>query len=240
MEFYFISGTSTGIGKALCERILLKNDVKVVGFSRSVSIDHPNYSHILVDLNNIQEVYNFQFPDISSGNKIVLINNAAVLGDVGFVGNKKEEAIVSTYNVNIIAPSVLMNKFIKKYQNMETEKTIINISSGAGRHSIAAWSDYCASKSALDMFSQTIAEEQEFISESKRFNVYSIAPGIVDTPMQDSIRKIDPKNFPYHNTFVEYKQNNLLTEPKQVAESIMDIVENPARYQQVVLDLRNL
>lgn len=240
MEYYFISGTSTGIGKALCERILLKNDVKVVGLSRNVSIRHSNYNHLTIDLTDIHDVLNYNFPEISIANKIVLINNAGVLGDVGFVGNKRDEAIVNTYNINIVAPSVLMNKFIKKYKNMKSEKTIINISSGAGRHSIAAWSEYSASKSALDMFSQTIAEEQEFISENKRFNVFSIAPGVVDTPMQEQIRATNPDKFPYHKMFVNYKKNNLLVESTHVAQSIVDIIDNPARYHEVMLDLRNL
>ena len=170
----------------------------------------------------------------------MLINNAGVIGDIGFVGNKDNSAIVSTYTINIVSPSILINRFIKKYQLMETEKTILNISSGAARHSIAAWSDYCASKAALDMFSQTIAEEQTFLPEPQRFRVFSVAPGIVDTPMQDQIRDAGKERFPYHETFVDYKAQNLLTSPKEVAAGIQDIIDNPAKYSEVIMDLRNL
>jgi benzil reductase ((S)-benzoin forming) len=55
-----------------------------------------------------------------------------------------------------------MNNFIKKYQTYTNKRTILNVSSGAGRHAIDAWSVYCASKSALDMISETINTEQNF------------------------------------------------------------------------------
>ena len=240
MEYYFITGTSTGIGKAIAERLLVKKTVTVFGFSRRKMIEHPNYRHITMDFSNLEDVLQFEFPEINQAERIVLINNAGVIGDIGFVGNKDNSAVVNTYNINIVSPSVLINRFIKKYQSMETEKTILNISSGAGRHAIAAWSEYCASKAALDMFSQTIAEEQTFLPEAKRINIFSVAPGIVDTAMQDQIRDAGKERFPYHETFVDYKSQNLLTSPEEVAVGVQDIIENPARYSEVILDLRNM
>jgi len=240
MEYYFITGTSTGIGKAIAERLLAKKEVTIFGLSRRQTISHPNYRHVAMDLSRPENLLQFEFPEINRAERIVLINNAGVIGDIGFVGNKDNSIIVSTYNINIVSPSILINRFIKKYQSMETEKTILNISSGAARHSIAAWSDYCASKSALDMFSQTVAEEQSFLPESQRFHVFSVAPGIVDTPMQDQIRDAGKERFPYHETFVDYKAQNLLTLPEEVAVGVQDIIENPAKYSEVIMDLRNL
>lgn len=240
MEYYFITGTSTGIGNAITKQLLKKEMVSVFGFSRRQTIEHRNYHHFVIDLNKPESLSRFDFPDIDKAQRIVLINNAGVIGDITFVGNKQDESIVSSYNINIVSPSILINRFIKKYQSMKTEKTILNISSGAGRHSIAAWSDYCASKSALDMFSRTISEEQSFLPESERFQIFSVAPGIVDTPMQTQIREAGKENFPYHETFVNYKAKNLLTSPEEVAKGVQDIIENSASYQEVIMDLRNL
>jgi len=240
MEYYFITGTSTGIGKAIVEQLLSKKTITIFGLSRRQTISHPNYRHIVMDLSSPENLLQFSFPEINQAERIVLINNAGIIGDIGFVGNKDNSAIVSTYNINIVSPSILTNLSIKKYQFMETEKTILNISSGAARHSIAAWSEYCASKAALDMFSQTVAEEQSFFPEQQRFRVFSIAPGIVDTPMQDEIRAAGKERFPYHETFVNYKTQNLLTSAEEVAKGIQDIIENPAGYSEVIMDLRNL
>ncbi len=240
MEYYFITGTSTGIGKAITLQLLEKKAVTIFGFARRQTIEHPNYRHLTIDFSQPQNLLKFEFPDIDKAKRIVLINNAGIIGDIAFAGNKKDRTIVNTYQINIVSPSILINRFIKKYQPMETEKTILNISSGAARHSIAAWSDYCASKAALDMFSQTVSEEQSFLPEPKRFQIFSVAPGIVDTPMQDQIRDTGKEKFPYHETFVNYKIQNLLTPPEKVAERLQDIIENPARYQEVIIDLRNL
>ncbi|HIE15675.1 MAG TPA: SDR family NAD(P)-dependent oxidoreductase [Bacteroidales bacterium] len=240
MDYYFVTGTSTGIGKAIALKLLEKEKVQVYGFSRRQTIEHANYYHSYLNLDSPEDLLNFKFQDIEQAERIVLINNAGIIGNIAFVGNKQNNSIINTYNINIVSPSILMNHFIKKYQFMETEKIILNISSGAGRHSIAAWSDYCASKSALDMFSQTIAEEQLFLSETQRFRVFSVAPGIVDTPMQEQIRETGKENFPFHETFVNYKEQNLLTSPEDVAKSIQDIIENPAKYNEVIMDLRNL
>ncbi len=240
MEYYFITGTSSGIGKAITLQLIEKETAVVFGFSRKQSISHPKYRHLTMDFSIPQQIITYNFPDILDAKKIVLINNAGVIGDIGFAGNKQDESFVNTYNINIVSPSILINRFIKKYQPMETEKTILNISSGAGRHAIAAWSDYCASKAALDLFSQTIAEEQSFLPESKRFKVFSVAPGIVDTSMQDQIRAAGIEKFPYHQTFVDYKTQHLLTSPESVAKEIQDIIDNSAKYNEVILDLRNL
>ncbi len=239
MEYFFITGTSTGIGYAITRQLLKKKAITVFGLSRYQTIDHPDYHHTTIDLSRPENLSKFDFPNIEKAKQIVLINNAGVIGEIAFAGNKNNEILVNTYQINIVSPSILINRFIKKYQSMETKKIILNISSGAGRHAIAAWSDYCASKAALDMFSRTVAEEQLFLPESQRIQVFSVAPGIVDTPMQDQIREAGKENFPYHDTFVGYKTQNLLTSPDEVAESIQNIIENSSNYQEVILDIRN-
>ena len=60
--------------------------------------------------------------------------------------------------MNIITPTILSKKIINKY--FDLNKTIINISSGAANKSIPSWSTYCATKSALDRFTDTISKEK--------------------------------------------------------------------------------
>ncbi|MEC7645976.1 MAG: SDR family NAD(P)-dependent oxidoreductase, partial [Bacteroidota bacterium] len=44
-----ITGTGSGIGKALAE-LLLKNNYLVFGYSRTNSITHPNFTFTKIDL----------------------------------------------------------------------------------------------------------------------------------------------------------------------------------------------
>ena len=71
---------------------------------------------------------NINFPNIKFKD-IILINNVGTIGKIVPIHLKTTQEIIHEYNVNIIMPpTILSNKFIKKYFNYK--KTIINISSG--------------------------------------------------------------------------------------------------------------
>ena len=240
MNVYFITGTSKGIGYNLAIQLLDNDNNYVFGISRSNSINHINFSHISIDFSNIDRVRNFEFTLPENTSKIILINNAGIIGEIKQIGKLNNDSIVDTYNINTISPSILMNKFVSKFQNVDVEKIILNISSGAGRHSISSWATYCATKSALDMFSQVIYDEQKQIKKEFAVKIYSIAPGIVDTPMQNKIREATNDDFSIVNQFIDYKEKGLLTSPVEVAEKLISFLNNSNKYKEVIYDIRNL
>ncbi len=236
MKHFFISGTGRGIGKALAVNLLRNEDTFVTGLSRNQSIEHVNYKHITSDFTFTEEVKNIEFPDIEEAKQIVLINNAAVIGDILRTGKKSSESIIEDYNVNIIAPTLLMNKFLNKYQNYTNERTILNISSGAARRPIDAWNTYCATKAALDMVSEVIDEEQKFFLPENQVKLFSVAPGVVATRMQEQIRETDENEFSMVDYFIDLKNNNQLILPYEVAEKLIYIVNNREEFHKVLLD----
>jgi benzil reductase ((S)-benzoin forming) len=241
MDIYFITGISRGIGKALTLKALEQNKSKVFGFSRTnPGIFDTSFEWYHTDLSDTNEIENFEYPSISSYNpeRIILINNAAIIGDINFSGKKDSGKIIKTYTTNIIAVSVLINKFMAIFCKYEVPKIIVNVSSGAGRHPIVSWSDYCATKSAMDMLSETINEELSFGS-CQNTKIFSIAPGIVDTSMQEDIRQSGPERFPYHGTFVDYKNSGALWSPEFVADKFFEIINNPGNFNNVILDIRD-
>lgn len=240
MDTYFISGTSKGIGYYLAITLLQNENNTVIGFSRTNTIVHKNFTHIQLDLSDIESVNNFEFVLPNNTDKIFLINNAGIIGDIKKVGNVDSISISNVFDINITAPSILMNKFIGKFQNRINEKIILNISSGAGRHSISSWAAYCASKSALDMFSQVVFDEQQSIDKNKAVKIYSVAPGIVDTPMQGVIRSADSADFEKVNQFIDYKNNNMLSSPEDVSKKIIEFLNNSHKYKNVIYDIRNI
>lgn len=239
MKYYIITGTSSGIGKTLVESLLKKSDIKVLGVSRKNIFKEENYTHIFADFSNPESIENIILPNIDKKDEIVLINNAGVISEIKRIGNINNKSLINDFNVNAIAPLLLINKFISKYQNISCKKTILNISSGAGRHTIDAWTVYCASKSAMDMYSKNIDVEQRFYAEEKRFKIYSIAPGVVDTKMQDFIRNVDEKDFSEKEKFIKLKENKLLSEPVDIAEKLIKIIESD-NIKEVILDARNI
>ena len=240
MKHYFITGTSRGIGKALAETLLEDDNIKVTGISRTNSIKHPNYNHIITDLSNLSDTESIFFPDLHDAEEIILINNSGVMSEIFRLGKLKNDGIVNDFHVNIVSPSILMNNFIKKYQNYSNKRSILNVSSGAGRHAVDAWSVYCASKSALDMISETIALEQSFQPPEKQIKIYSVAPGVIDTNMQDQIREVSAEDFSNVEKFINLKKNNDLSSPEETASLLLKIIDQKDQSEDVISDVRNL
>jgi benzil reductase ((S)-benzoin forming) len=238
MNYFFVTGSSRGLGKAIVEDLLKNSNNKVFGLSRQNSISHYQFSFIKIDLSDSNRLNLFQFPELNSVNQLVLINNAGTIGQIKPTGKKDSEEIIKTYLLNTIAPSILSNQFIKQYQNLDSQKIILNISSGAGRHTINSWAEYCASKAALDMYSKVLAEEQQ--KQKYPFKLFSVAPGIIDTDMQSDIRSAKKEDFEQLEFFRHLKTTNSLSQPKEIAKAIRSIINSPERYKDVLLDVRDL
>ena len=190
-----ITGTGGGIGKATAE-LLLKEGYLVFGYSRTNKINHPNFNFTVIDLSDIAQVNDLSLPIIKSDN-VLLINNAATIGSIVPFNKKETSDIINEYNLNLVSPTILCRKFITTYP--DKEKLLINIGSGAANSPIPSWSTYCATKAALDMLTQVIAEENH-----KNLKVFSVHPGIVDTNMQKTIRGTEKHLFPLLSKFTAY------------------------------------
>lgn len=233
----YITGTSSGIGKELAIKFLNEGH-QVIGMSRSCTIKKANYKHIYLDLSDLKAVSDFDFIT-NIQDDVVLVNNAGIIGSIKPIGHLIEADIITINNVNVIAPQILMNKFIHKFQPLNQNYQILNISSGAGKSPIDAWATYCASKSAIDLFSETIAQELKDRNQLN-WHVFSIAPGVVDTNMQKEIRQANSNDFLVKSKFIDLKNNNDLSEPKLVANQLYNILESPTKYENVIFSLRDL
>jgi benzil reductase ((S)-benzoin forming) len=239
-SLFIITGASKGIGKGLAEKAL-ETGADVWGINRTHSIDHENYKALTFDLANIpillKELPQF-FIKANDYEKVVLINNAGTLGDIAHLGNIENESIPHLFNLNVSAPILLMNQFMKDFKDLKGEKVIINISSGAGKNAVDGWSGYCASKAALDMASKVGAKEAEM--DGNGFVIKAIAPGVVDTEMQTQIRNTDKKSFSGLEKFKNLKAENQLSSEQEVAEKYFHFIDNLEKYPDVILDVRDV
>ncbi len=238
MKYFYITGTSRGIGKATTEELLKDDNNFVFGISRHSSIQNKNYKHIPLDLNDLEKVKTFKFEELRDAEKIVLFNNAGILGHVTQVGNLDNDKIIASHNINLISPILLTNNFLSDYQESKAEKMIVNTSSGAANHTIPSWSTYCSTKAGLEMFARVIDDEQQDVKDNP-VKVLSVAPGVVDTEMQDEVREVEPENFRELDRFVQLKKNGQLVKPEDVAKKYVDIMNHPENYPEMVMDLRH-
>lgn len=239
MNYYFITGTSRGIGKSIAEKLLEQENNHVIGIARTSSIEHDRYEHYEIDLADEKQVNDWKFPLLFHAKKIVLINNAGIVGAVKYAGRMEDESITSAYHVNLVAPTILSNKFLQTYHDHLAQQVILNISSGAGKNPIDGWSVYCATKAGLDMFSLVVAEELK-LSGRVNTHIFSVAPGVVDTAMQDTIRNSNAMDFSQVQRFVAYKKSDQLASPDLVAAKYLSILELPEKFKDVIFSVKDI
>ena len=226
-----ITGTGSGIGKALAE-LLLSENYLIFGYSRTNQIENKNFTFIKIDLSDMEAVQKLQFPNVNVAFDVLLVNNAATIGSILPIDKKTNGEILREYNLNIISPTLLSRKFINNYS--DNKKLLINIGSGAANKAIASWSTYCATKSGLDMLTEVIQKEKH-----ESLKVFSIHPGVVNTNMQEEIRKSDADFFPIKQQFIDYYSKNELFSVDFVALKIFQIIAKNEDFKEIILNLRD-
>lgn len=236
MNYYIITGASRGLGKALAETVLTQPDVYVIGVSRHATITHERYHHQPLDLSDMLAVQNNLhkvFPALPDATSLTLINNAGVLGEIGYVGEVPNEHFEFVFDVNVIAPAMLMNTFLRTYASQQVPRTILNISSGAAQRAVDGWAAYSASKAALDALSRTAQKEQDLRGTGIR--IRSLSPGVLNTAMQEQIRTANEQNFSEAGRFGELHQKGQLVESAESAQRIVAWLQQRDYGNQVVM-----
>lgn len=235
---YIITGTTKGIGKAFVEVLLRDKKNYIISLSRAENSSKNNFINYTCDLiepdeNILQEIFSNVVglnPD-----KIFLINNAGQLTPIDKLGNCNNDELRRCVSVNLTAPLILINSFLSQTLSGKAEKVIINISSGAASSPYSGWSAYCSSKAGVDMLTKTVAVEQHPL-----LKIVSIAPGVVDTGMQDLIRSTPKESFEMVDKFMDLKKDGYLYQPDDVAERIIDFLDKNLFESGEIYDLRDL
>lgn len=249
MKYFIITGTSSGLGEALAEQVILQNH-KVFCIARrmndrlkELATEKRNgFWYFEQDLSNITEIPQlvnqiFSFIDPEVVEEINLINNAGVVAPVGPLGKLDAQGIEQHISINLTAPLALTNEFIRAAEHFTCRKNVVNITSGAAQHPYHGWSLYCSSKAGIDMLTQVTALEQQ--NSDYPVRVLAIAPGVVNTPMQGYIRQVNAEDFPMKPKFETLHEQGKLTEPSEAAINILSFIESEKPASGAITDLRN-
>lgn len=233
-EFYLISGTSRGIGRALAQKIL-ESGHTVLGLSRSRPgpLAFERYHHLSFDLNDTSRIGQVMeaVETIVGGQHfdfVCLVNNASATEPIGSIEDCPPNQIEAHVRIGLIAPMILTSLFINRFASEKMRKKVAFISSGAAFRPIPGESIYCGAKAGLHMFAQCVGLEQE--DGAQGFELISIGPGMVDTSMQETARSKPNDEFAMAGFFQQAYEDGRLQEPGKVAENIYTILVN--RYEQ--------
>jgi len=250
MDYYIITGASRGIGEALTRKLIEPGNTifavsrtlneNLVELAAGLNVPLYYFEYDLCFREQAQMFINEAFSHIqlSDNDRIALINNAGMLEPVSPLKSIDFGVAEKHLNLNFLAPLVLSSIFIAKTTALNIPKVILNVSSGAAFIPYSGWSAYCSSKAALDMLTKVVGLEQS--AEKYPVKIFSLAPGIIETSMQESIRKTSGDMFPERDTFIKLHEDGKLAKPDEVARIILGRIFNASPHTGSVITMEQL
>ena len=235
MNLYVVTGTTRGLGAALAAQLAGDPGTELVTMSRraaTIEVDFADAAATRAACDRLAARVGGKRYE-----RAVLINNAGVVSPVGPLDAVDPGELERNLQVNLAAPMLLMGAFLRATSNAALRR-VINISSGAGRRPIFGWSGYCAAKAGLDMASRVAALECE--ARGLAVEVVSLAPGVIDTGMQEVVRGASVEAFADVERFREMKAQGALRPADDVARDILRLEREGRLKGEAVQDLRSI
>ena len=189
MKTVLITGASNGIGRTLARNLVLDGFQVVANYNKSeesAKLMQKGYdiSIFKADVSKSEEVEKIVDFTIKKYGKIdILINNAGI-DSIGLFTEIKEEEWNNIINVNLSSVFLVTQKAVKDMISRK-EGCIINISSVWGMVGASCEVAYSVSKAGIDAMTKSLAKELG----PSNIRVNSIAPGIIDTKMNENLSK---------------------------------------------------
>ena len=215
-----ITGNSSGLGLGLTEA-LMDRDAIVWGMSRRGCPLKPKFDDVirdrqqdLGDLSKLEEGLNRLLSDCLRLDLVIL--NAGVLGRIQDLADTDIQDLEHLMRVNVWSNKLILDWLIERQLPVDQ---IVAISSGAAVNMSYGWGAYSLSKAALNNLMQIYAHEMPDT------HLLSLAPGLVDTAMQDYLcGEVDSDEFPSVQKLKDARGTDHMPESRKAAETILDLL----------------
>ena len=184
-----VTGGSSGIGLGIVERFLQDGAVVVIADIQAPDISELETTYpgqvfyCKVDVCDESMIRSAVEELLRHTTRLdAMVNNAGIINVAG-LSDTTAESWLKMLNVNVVGVA-LGSKVAAEYMAKDNKGgVIVNASSGGGRHGVPMFSQYCATKAAIIMMSQSFA--QELAPAKIRVNCYT--PGHIMTPLWEDI-----------------------------------------------------
>lgn len=253
MHLTLITGASRGMGLAMARQLLTQGHT-VLCISRTVQdalTRHAaqtgatllQWSHDLADSAALGARMERWLHDTAQGAdgkpwaSVTLINNAGVLARIGPFSETDAGDLARALRVGLEAPMQLTAAFLRATEDWPAQRKVLNISSGLGRRAMASQAAYCAAKAGIDHFTRCVALDEALKANGAK--VCALAPGVIDTDMQQQLRGADKAAFPDRESFVRLKSGGQLASAEEAARRVLAYLARPDFGAQPVADIRD-
>ncbi len=220
-----ITGASRGIGAGIAKECLQRGMNIAVCARHAPPLDaSDSVLSMAADVSDAKALQKFADKSFERFGSVDLwINNAGLLVPIAPLRNCSSDEVQRHLDVNIMGVFHGTKAFINHVRSRQGEGVLINISSGASTSAYSGWGAYCAGKSAVDMLTEVAQLEEE----ESGLRAYAVAPGIIDTDMQELIRSQSADDFPLVEKFHELQKDDAFSSASFVAKSLLQLAFDP-------------
>lgn len=216
VHHYLVTGATSGIGKAVAERLVSRGN-DVIGVGRRTDAFPKGVEAALVDLRDTSAVCELFARLEKRQVRLAGLVNAAGLALAAPLRDGDPADWEALWRVNVHALAVCCQEALRL---LTKEGVIINISSRSGHRVPSSGGFYTATKFAVHAMSEVLRKELKAAGSTVR--VATISPGFVETPMLDDYLRRQP------GRQEKLRQQGALLQPSQVAEVILRMLDSPS------------
>jgi short-subunit dehydrogenase len=196
---HLVTGTSSGIGQVVADRLAERGD-RVVRLTREV-----------VDLADAVAVARWAADFAEDLEQLDSLLHVAGTVDLGSVAELDLETWQRHLAVNLTAPAVLTAPLLPALR--ATGGTVVFVNSSAGLVANASWSAYAASKFGLRALADSLRAEEA----TNGLRITTVFPSRTATPMQEKVHEQEGRTY----------DASRWIRPETVAESIVHVLDLP-------------
>ena len=233
-KVWFITGSNSGFGRSLTEAVLAKGDNVVATTRHPEEIEdlvkqYPDtVKAVTLDITKSDEISNAIDTAISTFGQVDILVNNAGFGTLGAVEEIEDEQVRQQFEVNCFGTLNLTKALLPHFRQRKSGH-ILNVSSVGGFTAFPGTGIYCATKFAIEGYSEALAKEITPLG----IKLTLVEPGAFRTEFAgDSLATPDNQIDDYEETahkFVKMQEEmsgEQPGDPDKAAQAMIKVVES--------------